>query len=488
MTTDTSRDTSASVDEAVDLARGAARELADTDLVTRASFLLAVASAVDAERGRLVAIAHEETGIPVDRLAGEVARTTGQLRMFADVVREGSWLEAMIDHARVGASPARPDLRRMLVPLGPVAVFGASNFPFAFSVVGGDTASALAAGCPVVVKAHSGHPRLSAETTAIAVDALASSGAPNGILGTVYGQAEGRALITHPSVRAGAFTGSTYAGRLLFDLASGREAPIPFYGELGSVNPVVVGPVRSLSRAEELADGLLGSLALSQGQLCTKPGVVMVPSGTGLPELIASRFELGGDRLLTSSVSRAYDRGIEAIGAIHGVRTLVAGATSPVGPASPPTIFLTDIATALGAPGILLEECFGPTTILIEYTSPDEVLAVLETISGALTATFHLEPDDLEAFGPAIATARERVGRIVFDGWPTGVAVTWSQHHGGPWPATTSALFTSVGATSIRRFLRPVLYQDAPASVLSPALRDGNPWNVPVRVDGIARR
>lgn len=480
------------VEELVANATAIAGSLAATDLVTRSALLHSIADALDADREFLVNIADHETGLGVARLGGEVARTSSQLRLFAEVVQEGSWIEAIIDRAEPSAGPPRPDLRRMLVPIGPVAVFAASNFPFAFSVAGGDTAAALAAGCPVIVKAHPGHPQLSERTAEIVRAGLASAGAPTGAFGLVQGLEAGRALVEHPGIRAAAFTGSLRAGRLLFDLANARPDPIPFYGELGSINPVIVGPVRDEAAARVIASGLIGSFTLGQGQFCTKPGLVFLPSGTQIPAIIADELTAQGARLLTTSIASSFDAGIAAIEAVAGVRVVARGRTgnpdsSGRVPAAPPTVFAADVATAMASRDVLLEECFGPTTLLVEYESADEISRALELMPGALTASIHAAEQDLAELSDLIALLRDRAGRVIFNAWPTGVAVTWSMQHGGPWPSTTCPLFTSVGATAIRRFLRPITYQAAPQQVLPPALRDGNPWRIPVRRDGVLR-
>ncbi|WP_106815118.1 aldehyde dehydrogenase (NADP(+)) [Microbacterium timonense] len=455
-----------------------------SDAATRAAWLRAAADALDAHAEELVTTADEETRLGQARLRGEVARTTGQLRLFATVVEEGSYLELTVDDADPTATPPRPDLRRMLVGVGPVAVFSASNFPFAFSVAGGDTASALAAGNPVIVKAHSGHPRLSERTAAIVSAALTAAGAPQGSLALIEGREAGNALVQHPVIQAAGFTGSLSGGRALFDLAAGRPDPIPFYGELGSVNPVVLTAAAVAERGEELAQGLVGSFTLGVGQFCTKPGVVFVPEGAGFEGLVA-RFAAGaaGGPLLTDRITSAFPSGIEHLESDPSVAVVARGLPAESGSAQP-IVLSTDAAAVAARPGTLLEECFGPVTLLVRYSSPDELHAALEAVPGSLTATLHSEPSD------DVAAVREvlvrKAGRLLFAGWPTGVAVTWSQQHGGPWPATTS-LHTSVGATAIRRFLRPVVFQDAPPALLPDVLRDETLATLPHRRNGVLR-
>lgn len=442
----------------------------------RARWLTAVADALDAAAPALVPIAHRETHLDEVRLRGEVARTTGQLRLFADVVLEGSWVEAIIDHAVPSATPPRPDLRRMLRPIGPVAVFAASNFPFAFSVAGGDTASALAAGCPVVVKAHPGHPELSRATARVVDGALAQAGAPAGTFALVEGYEQGIALARDASIRAIAFTGSLAGGRALHDIAASRADPIPFFGELGSINPVVVTPAADAARGAELAAGLAASFTLGSGQLCTKPGVVLVPRDSTFLKALPAHVPTDERVLLTTHMAESFVSGAGALAAVPGVR-LVAGGRGGI----EPTVLAADARVAWEHPA-LLDEVFGPVTVVLEYD--DDLLQVLRLLEGALTATLHAEPG--EDVDEVLEILSERAGRVLFAGWPTGVAVNWSQHHGGPWPATTSQ-FTSVGATAIRRFLRPIAYQDAPERLLPPELHEDNPLGIPRRVDGVLR-
>ncbi|TLM82104.1 aldehyde dehydrogenase (NADP(+)) [Pseudarthrobacter sp. NamE5] len=449
----------------------------------RAAWLTAVADALDASADELVEIADSETSLGPARLKGEVARTTGQLRLFARVITEGSYLEAIIDHADPDSTPPKPDLRRILRPIGPVAVFSASNFPFAFSVAGGDTASALAVGCSVIVKAHSGHLRLSERTAEIVAEALRGAGAPEGLFAMVTGRKVGTALVQDPAIKAVGFTGSIPGGRALFDLATSRPEPIPFYGELGSLNPVVVTGAALAERASQLAEGLATSFTLGAGQFCTKPGLVFIPAGTDFAAKVA---EASKDKpalgMLTSRIAEAYPEGLRSFASVQGVQ-VVSGSIDQdaVANGAAPVVFTTSAAKVLERPEELLEECFGPTTILIEYTDREELRSVLVKVPGSLTATLHAQPgEDISALVDQLS---ELAGRVLFDGWPTGVAVNWAQQHGGPYPATTS-LFTSVGATAVRRFQRPVAYQDAFEAVLHPALRESNPLGIPRRVDG----
>jgi NADP-dependent aldehyde dehydrogenase len=467
------------LDTIVAAAVAAAPALRRSSGALRAGWLRAIADALDSQKEPLVALGEEETFIPAARLRGEVARTTGQLRMFAGVAEEASYLEATLDSPRPENVPPVPDLRRLLAPLGPVAVYSASNFPFAFSVAGGDTASALAVGCPVIVKAHPGHPRLSAAVAALVADALETAGAPAGAFALVAGFEAGAALVAHPGIRAAAFTGSLRGGRALLDLAAARPDPIPFYGEFGSLNPVLVTPGADAARAGDLAQGLADSFQLGLGQLCTKPGLVFVPAGGAFERELASLVAGAPGRLLTDAIADGFRASVGALDEHPGVRR-VAGATAQPSDGAAPVVYATDVATLI-ADDDLLEERFGPTTLLVAYDELADAVAAAERLGGSLTATLHAEAAELD---PALVDRLGALaGRVLFAGWPTGVAVTWGQTHGGPWPATNS-LFTSVGATAVRRFLRPVTYQSAPQEALPAELRDGNPLGIPRRVDG----
>lgn len=488
----------AEVDRACRAAAAAAPALGGWPLRRRAELLRAVAAAIESRREDVVALADAESGLGPARLGGELTRTRQQLEMFADVVEEGSIVEAIVDLPDPAALPApRPDLRRMLVPLGPVAVYSASNFPLAFSVAGGDTASALAAGCPVVVKAHSAHPGLSVLCAGLVRTALAAAGAPAGTFGMVHGTDAGRALIVHPAITAGGFTGSLAAGRALFDLAAGRPAPIPFYGELGSLNPTVVTPGAVAARSGAIVSGFVGSYTLGAGQFCTKPGLLFLPAGHGLDGALADALAAASvGPLLNARIRAAYQETLADLAGTPGVAAIVPaedGAAAGTGMADgsaggyqvAPALLRVTAADFVARADRLLEECFGPAALVIEYGSTEELTAALDVVPGSLVGTLHAEPDTEAELARALLDRLSRLaGRVVFDGWPTGVAVTWAQHHGGPWPATTSALHTSVGVTAIRRFLRPVAYQNLPDPLLPEALRDANPLGLLRRVNG----
>jgi NADP-dependent aldehyde dehydrogenase len=401
--------------------------------------------------------------------------------LFADVLDEGSYLRVTLDRADQGfALGPKPDLRRMLIPVGPTVVFAASNFPFAFSVAGGDTAAALAAGCPVVLKAHPGHPRLSQRTGEIVTAALRSQGAPDGAFAVVHGFEAGTAAVQDPRIKAGAFTGSIPAGRALFNLAQARPTPIPFFAEMGSVNPAFVTPGAVRARGAEIAQGFVTSYSGNAGQLCTKPGLLFLPAGHGLADTLAEKSRaVGMHRMLNDRLHDGYAGRRAEVAEVPGVRVLAEGTVTD---GTTPTLLATDVPTLLAHQEKLLEEVFGPLSIVVDYSSDEELHRAAEAFEGNLTATVHAEPSETEVAAALMSRLRERAGRLLFNGWPTGVAVSPAMHHGGPYPATSDVRFTSVGTAAIDRFLRPVTYQNVPADLLPEAVRDDNPWGVPQRV------
>ena len=437
----------------------------------RAEALEAVADALDTRAGELAAIADTETALGGERLAGEVARTTGQLRLFAAVVRDGGYADAVVSPAQ----GVTPDLRRISRPAGPVAVFAASNFPFAFSVAGGDTASALAAGCPVVVKAHEGHPVTSGLTAGIVAGALASAGAPPGVFGLVHGVQAGLRLLSHPAVAAAGFTGSTGGGLALARVAAERPVPIPFYGELGSVNPSVVLPGAAFSRPAAVATGYAGSLTLGTGQFCTNPGLLFVPEDAGLLSAVAGAVGASaGGPMLTGRIFASYQDAVDEAAGHPGVTELAAGRPGAGPWGATPRVFQVTLKEFAADVAVLARERFGPAGLVITYPSAEDLLPVLASLAGNLAATVHLDTgsaEDLDLARPVIAVLERIAGRVVCNGWPTGVAVVAAQHHGGPWPATTVPASTSVGTAAIRRWLVPVAYQNFPAELLPSALR-----------------
>lgn len=470
-----------------DAAAAAAPALAAMGRAGRAELLRAMADALDADADAIVALAERETALGPPRLSGELTRTTYQLRLFGDALDEGSYVEATIDHATDTPMGPKPDLRRMLVHIGPVAVFGASNFPLAFSVPGGDTAAAIAAGCPVVAKAHPGHPATAQRCFERLRDAAEEAGAPSATVAIVHGEAAGAAVVRHPAIRAVGFTGSQRGGRALADMAAARPDPIPFYGELGSLNPLVVTPAAAAERAADIGAGLAASYTLGAGQFCTKPGVAFVPTGADGDRLVAALAakteSAGAGVLLTGGVRDAFARGADALAALPGVSepARAAATAAATGFTALPQVLSVDADQLEGA---LLEECFGPLVVIARYDGEPALLAALRRVPGTLTASLHIGVDETGLPARLLDVVTAAAGRVVFDGFPTGVAVTWAMQHGGPWPASTS-IHTSVGATSMRRFLRPVSYQGAPAALLPPELRDDNPTAIPQRVDGI---
>ena len=460
--------------DAVDAAVRAAHATLDAlaDRAKRSALLRAAADGVEARTAELIETADAETALGVPRLTGELARVAYQFRFFADIVDDGAFLGVVIDEPDPSATPPRPALRRWKIPIGTVAVFAASNFPFAFSVPGGDTASALAAGCPVVVKAHPDHPQTSELAAATIREAAVKVGLPADVLTLIQGYQAGADLVRHPLIAAVGFTGSIPGGRALFDLAAARPSPIPFYGELGSLNPVLVTERAAETRPAEIAAGLVASYTLGQGQFCTKPGLVLVPAGPAGDALTRSARETAAEAapgaLLDARMRDHFLAGFTARAAAPGVRTLAAAAAAPTddAPQAVRAGLLEVDAADLG--GDLLEECFGPVTVLVRYRDAADAETVLSRLGGNLTATLHAESGEPDAAAWLTRLSRF-AGRVIFGGWPTGVAVAPAMTHGGPYPATTTPT-TSVGGTAIDRWLRPVTYQTVPEDLLPPEL------------------
>jgi NADP-dependent aldehyde dehydrogenase len=458
----------------------------------RAEFLRAIAQQTMALGDRLLGRAAAETALPSARLESERARTVGQILLFAELIEEGSWVGARIDRALPDRKPhPRPDIRRMLVPVGPVAVFGASNFPLAFSVAGGDTISALAAGCPVVVKAHPAHPGTSELSASAIRTAARETGMPEGVFSMIQGPSPevGITLVTHPLIRSAAFTGSLTAGRTLYDAAALRPEPIPVFAEMGSSNPVFLLPGALQERGEAIAKGFATSVTLGSGQFCTNPGLaVIVDAPVSNAFLKAAGDLLAGaapGTMVHAGIKAAYDQGIAEITRIAGVE--VAARAQGAG-AHPETeaqaaLLLTDARTYLENPR-LSEEIYGPASIAVRCASRPEMTQVARALHGHLTATVHGTEKDLSEFSELVAVLRRKAGRLVFNGFPTGVEVCHAMHHGGPYPATTDARETSVGSAAIHRFARPVCYQDFPQSALPEELRNENLRGIWRLVDG----
>lgn len=460
------------LDDLLDAAAAAAPDYAAVDGAARSVFLAAIADGLESIGDAVVGTADRETHLGETRLRGELTRTTNQLRMFADVVTDASWQGARID-------TGPPDIRRMLIPLGPVAVFGASNFPLAFSVPGGDTASALAAGCPVVCKAHPAHPDTSELCTGAIQQAARSQRMPDGVFALLTDTSveAGQRLVGDDRVEAVAFTGSLPAGRALYDLAAGRPRPIPVYAEMGSINPVFVLPGAAAERGEQIAAQLADSITLGVGQFCTNPGVIVTLAGTLRSALTAAIADRPAGMMLTTSIADHY---------VHNLASLLesgpALATGAVG-AGQPSLATVDAGTFVTRPE-LHHEIFGPASLLVEAATDEELLAVARSLEGQLTAAVYATDEELAASAELIRVLTERVGRVIANGVPTGVAVNHAIHHGGPYPASTDARSSSVGTTAIERFVRPVCYQDLPDGALPPLLRDSNPLGALRLVNG----
>lgn len=484
--------TAAEVDAAAQQAAEAFATYGPAGGKAKAAFLRRIADGLDAHKDELAQRAHLETALPIPRLTGEVGRTSGQMRLFATVVEEGSWVNARIDPALPDRQPLpRPDLRSMLRALGPVVVFGASNFPLAFSVAGGDTASALAAGCPVIVKAHPAHPGTSEIAGRIITEAAAAEGLHPGVFSLVFdaGVEAGTALVRHPLVRAVAFTGSLRAGRALMDLAATRPDPIPCFTEMSSGNPVFVLPGALRKGPAALAASLFGSFTLGAGQFCTKPGVVLMPESQETTNFVQELEKLVDEAqpytLLTPGIAREYGRATQER----------ASTTSVVATAAKPNpdhacvvnahLFTAELKEFLGNPS-LGDEIFGPNTLLVRCDGPTDYLRAARVLDGHLTATILGDEEDLAANQELIQILEQKAGRVIFNGFPTGVEVCHAMVHGGPYPSTSDPRFTSVGTLAIYRFARPVCFQGFPPALLPVELQDGNPLGIRRLVDGKA--
>lgn len=482
-------------DTQVARATAAAREAFDSFSALapepHARFLERVAANIDALGPDVVARAVRETGLPEARLTGELARTTGQLRLFAQVVRQGDHRGVRIDPALPDRAPLpRADIRQRKVPLGPVAVFGASNFPLAFSTAGGDTASALAAGCPVVVKAHNAHPGTAELVGRAVADAVAECGLHPGVFSLVYGpgNAVGRALVTDPVIQAVGFTGSRAGGLALVAAAAGRTVPIPVYAEMSSINPTILLDGALAGDVDSLAAAYLTSVTGSSGQLCTAPGLVFVPDGERGDAFVAAAGRAAtaaaGQTMLTAGIAEAWQDGVDTLAAQDGVSLVGAGSPGETRNAPAPAVFASAVPTLLSNP-VLQAEIFGAASLVVRYAGTDELLAAVERLEGQLTVTLHLTEEDQETARALLPVLERKAGRILANGWPTGVEVGHAMVHGGPFPATSDGRTTSVGTLAIERFLRPVAYQNLPKYLLPEALRSDNPWHLTRRVDGV---
>lgn len=465
------------IERALELASAAHPAFEALGRERRAVFLDDVAARIEGLGDALFERTQAETALPRARLESERGRTTGQLERFAALVREGAFLDVRVDPGDPARTPLpKPDLRAMQRAIGPVVVFGASNFPLAFSVAGGDTAAALAAGCPVVVKAHPNHPGASELVGEAVAAAAEAAGLPDGVFSMVQGSAHevGAALVRHAATRAVAFTGSFAGGKALFDLAAARPEPIPVFAEMGSQNPLFVLPRKLAAAAPELARGLAASMTLGVGQFCTRPGLVFLPEGADgerfLETLTAALGEVAEGTLLHAGIARGYRRALDAQASVRGVETLVRGEAAPDSCAARAAVLATSAECFL-EDGALHAEVFGPATLVVRYRDLEQLETLARALGGQLTATLHAEARELADARELIAILEQKAGRLLFGGFPTGVEVSPAMVHGGPWPATTDARHTSVGTTAIRRFLRPVCYQNWPGELLPLELR-----------------
>jgi NADP-dependent aldehyde dehydrogenase len=461
-------------------------------LERRARFLETIADRIMDIGPLLIERAGQESGLPAVRLEGERGRTCNQLRLFAKVVRDGHFLEATLDSALPQRTPPRPDLRMRKIPLGPVAVFGASNFPLAFSVAGGDTASALAAGCPVIVKAHSAHLGTSELVAKAVLQAAIDCDMPEGVFSMLIdeGYQIGLKLVSHPAIKAVGFTGSRQGGLALVRAAGARKEPIPVYAEMSSINPFYLLPGALAAGGAGLAQGFVDSLTLGAGQFCTNPGLVIALASSELDAFRDASAQAlqakAAGTMLTAGIHKAYAGAIEQRAGIDGVQLVAQGSSEGRGCAARAALYQVDAATFLANPA-LEDEIFGPASLLVVCRDQAELLSVTRHVEGQLTATVHATAQDRELAAQLLPILERKAGRILFNGYPTGVEVCHAMVHGGPYPATSDARSTSVGATAIERFLRPVCYQDLPAELLPEELRDENPLGLTRMLDGQLR-
>jgi 2,5-dioxopentanoate dehydrogenase len=480
----------AEVELACELAWDAFDTYRETSLEDRAVFLEAIAAEIEALGDDLITRAMAETGLPRARIEGERGRTCGQLRLFASVVRAGEWLDVRIDPALPERAPMpRVDLRQRHIALGPVAVFGASNFPLAFSVAGGDTASALAAGCPVVVKAHSAHPGTSELVGRAVQAAVAKCQLPEGTFSLLFGSGRelGQALVADPCIQAVGFTGSRQGGTALMATAQARPQPIPVYAEMSSINPVFLLPEALKARGEAIADGFVASLTMGAGQFCTNPGLVIGIKGAELDAFVSAAAEAisasGAQTMLTPGIHAAYEQGVGHLAGSGKAREAARGQQGEGPHQGQSGLFVAGASDFLADEG-LQAEVFGATALVIECADLGELRGVAEQLEGQLTATLQLDDGDLDAARALLPSLERKAGRVLVNGWSTGVEVCHTMVHGGPYPATSDSRTTSVGSAAIQRFLRPVCYQNLPAELLPEALRDDNPLGVSRLVDG----
>ena len=476
------------VSKAAEAAAAAYPQFRNLPAARRAEFLDAIATELDALDEKFIALVCRETALAAGRIQSERARTSGQMRLFATMLRRGDFYGARIDRALPDRKPLpRPDLRQCRTGLGPVAVFGASNFPLAFSTAGSDTASALAAGCPVVFKAHSGH-MATADYVADAINRAAlKTGMPNGVFSLLYGSVGG-ALVKHPAIQAVGFTGSLRGGRALCDMAAARPQPIPVFAEMSSINPVLLMPEALKARGEKIAAELSASVVLGAGQFCTNPGIVLGIRSAAFSTFLERFTQLMGEQpaqtMLNAGTLKSYCNGLDHLHA-HPDITHLAGANQQ-GNQAYPQVFKANASLLISGDELLQEEVFGPTTIVVEVADHAELVQALQGLRGQLTATLIAEDSEFHGSEEVLSLLEQKVGRVLFNGYPTGVEVCDAMVHGGPYPATSDARGSSVGTLAIDRFLRPVCYQNYPDSLLPDALKNSNPLNIMRLIDGVS--
>ncbi len=472
------------INRAVEKAESAFLQFGKSSGEQRAILLETIADEIKALGDTLIKRASEESGLPIGRITGERGRTMGQLKLFASVAREGSWVDARIDHAQPDRTPMpKVDIRSMERPLGPVGIFGASNFPLAFSVAGGDTASAIAAGCTVVAKAHPAHPGTCELIASAITTAIQKCNMPDGTFSLLHGTSHevGMAIVKHPLIKAVGFTGSLGGGKALFDAAQQRPEPIPVYAEMGSTNPVFVLPKALANKGKEIAEGLAGSVTLGVGQFCTNPGLVIhetSPDGDSFDIAVAnSMSEKEAGTMLTEGIQNNYQKGVASMLNEIGVKSGSTGKPAGQGYQGIPHVLHIQSEYFLEN-AKLEEEVFGPSTLIVKAKDKEELRKIAQSLGGHLTATIFAEADELSEYSDLIDILQRKVGRVIINNFPTGVEVCHSMVHGGPFPATTNSRSTSVGTKAITRFSRPVCYQNFPDGLLPEELQEGNPMGI----------
>ena len=481
--------TDAEVHAAIRLATAAFQQYRNKSGKEKADFLEAIAEEILGLGEELISRCMLETGLPEARLKGERGRTVGQLRLFASYIREGSWQEVRIDKADPSRTPPKPDIRSFQKPLGPVGIFGASNFPLAFSVAGGDTASALAAGCTVIFKGHPAHPGVSEMVATAIQKAVTTAGMPEGTFSMVHGKstAVGMAIVNDPDIRAIGFTGSFRGGKAIFDAANSRTVPIPVYAEMGSTNPVFILPQALKERQEAISKDLASAVTLGVGQFCTNPGLVVYEKGPD-ENLFVDNFSKNLKAsppgvMLTAGIQQTFNAGVKKLQKSKGVKTIVEGKAEGAGTLAPAYLFQTT-GDAFLDDHTMEEEIFGPSTLAVTVSDKEQLLQIARQLGGHLTATLHGTEQDLQDYAELVTVLEQKVGRLIVNGYPTGVEVSYAMVHGGPFPATTDSRSTSVGTDAIKRFTRPVCFQNFPQSMLAAELKDDNPLKIWRLVNG----